>query len=666
MLIHIQDDIVRLQHCGLLDRLLKDKTTKNNIMWATDAYAHYGHEYERNEEIRPHLITGENVDIIKTRARKEFEQQNQRTRKRAEVFTPMWICQMMNDKLDEEWFGYPDAFFKGDRPTKEIRFFEKKRTWQDYVDSRRLEITCGEAPYLMSRYDVATGEIVPIEKRCGIFDRKLRVVNENTTTEEEWMRWAIRATQSTYGYEFQGDNLLIARINVLCTFEDFFQQRWNRKLTRKETEKIINIITWNLWQMDGLTNTIPYREAEPDFVQLSLFYDFEEDITKGAQPLCRVYDWRADRSGTFNGIKGGENKMKFDYIIGNPPYQDSTDTYNRQEPIYQYFYDSAETMTDKYCLISPARFLFNAGLTPKTWNQKMLNDDHIKVVYYNQDASQVFPNTMIKGGIAIVYRDATKSFGAIIDFIPDEDKRRLASYFTKDEKNFPSIMYGGRSDLKFNDEFLSDYPHSIEDRLKAIKKKHSGVTKLGPNEEYELKSSTLEVLEYAFTEDTPENPEQYYRILGLVNTKRVYRWIPRKYMTPRYNDNNIDSYKVFIPKAIGTGEYGEKISQPIISRPGESATPTFIGVGNFKTEVEAKNVSKYIKTKFVRALLGLMKITHDNIPSKWAYVPVQDFSNQSDIDWSKSIKDIDLQLYKKYGFGAKDIDFIESNVKEME
>ena len=101
MLIHIQDDIVRLQHRGLLDRLLKNKTTKNNIMWATDAYAHYGHEYERNEEIRPHLITGENVDIIKTRARKEFEQQNQRTRKRAEVFTPMWICQMMNDKLDE-------------------------------------------------------------------------------------------------------------------------------------------------------------------------------------------------------------------------------------------------------------------------------------------------------------------------------------------------------------------------------------------------------------------------------------------------------------------------------------------------------------------------------------------------------------------------------------
>ncbi len=113
LLIHIQDDIVRLQHCGLLDRMLRDKTTKNNIMWATDAYAHYGHDYERNEEIHLHLITGENIDIIKTRARKEFEQQNQRTRKRAEVFTPIWICRFMIDKADEEWFGYPDVFFQG-------------------------------------------------------------------------------------------------------------------------------------------------------------------------------------------------------------------------------------------------------------------------------------------------------------------------------------------------------------------------------------------------------------------------------------------------------------------------------------------------------------------------------------------------------------------------
>ena len=261
LLIHIQDDIVRLQHCGLLDRMLRDKTTKNNIMWATDAYAHYGHDYERNEEIHSHLITGENIDIIKTRARKEFEQQSSRTRKRAEVFTPLWICRFMNDKLDEEWFGYPNVFFKEDKPVSKVRFFEKKRTWQKYVDSKRLEITCGEAPYLMSRYDVANGELIPVGERCGILDRKLRVVTENTFDEAEWLQWATRAVQATYGYEFQGDNVLIARINILCTVEDYYRRKWNRELPKREQEKLANIITWNIWQMDGLTYTIPFREA---------------------------------------------------------------------------------------------------------------------------------------------------------------------------------------------------------------------------------------------------------------------------------------------------------------------------------------------------------------------------------------------------------------------
>lgn len=434
MLIHIQDDIVRLQHCGLLDRMLRDKTTKNNIMWATDAYARYGHDYERNEEIHPHLITGENIDIIKTRARKEFEQQNQRTRKRAEVFTPMWICRFMIDKADEEWFGYPDVFFKGEEPVNEIRFFEKRHTWQKYVDSKRLEITCGEAPYLMSRYDVATGEIVPIEKRCGILDRKLRVVGENTFDEDEWFTWAIRALQATYGYEFQGDNLLIARINMLCTFEDYLKQRWKRTLTQKEKEKIVNIITWNIWQMDGLTYTIPFREAQPDFVQLSLFYDFDEDITKGTQPKSRIYDWRADRSGTFIGIKEGENSMKFDFIIGNPPYQDETLGENKgfAPPIYNLFLDNAYEVADKVEMIHPARFLFNAGSTPKAWNKKMLNDSHFTVLRYESNASSVFPGTDIKGGVAISYYDKTKEFTPIGIFTPYEE---LNSILTKVLKN---------------------------------------------------------------------------------------------------------------------------------------------------------------------------------------------------------------------------------------
>ena len=419
MLIHIQDDIIRLQHCGLLDRMLRDKTTKNNIMWATDAYAHYGHDYERNEEIHSHLITGENIDIIKTRARKEFEQQSSRTRKRAEVFTPLWICRFMNDKLDEEWFGYPNVFFKEDKPVSKVRFFEKKRTWQKYVDSKRLEITCGEAPYLMSRYDVANGELIPVGERCGILDRKLRVVTENTFDEAEWLQWATRAVQATYGYEFQGDNVLIARINILCTVEDYYRRKWNRELPKREQEKLANIITWNIWQMDGLTYTIPFREAEPGFVQLSLFHDYNKDSVRATQPLCKIFDWRADRSGTFEGIKRGENSMKFDFIIGNPPYQEEQEGDNKTyaPPIYNLFLDNAYEVADKVEMIHPARFLFNAGSTPKAWNKKMLNDEHLKVLYYEEDASRIFSNTEIKAGVAITYRDINKDYGPIKVFI---------------------------------------------------------------------------------------------------------------------------------------------------------------------------------------------------------------------------------------------------------
>lgn len=360
--------------------------------------------------------------------------------------------------------------------------------------------------------------------------------------------------------------------------------------------------------------------------------------------------------------------MKFDYCIGNPPYQSTVDTYNRQEPIYPYFYDAAESIADKSLLISPARFLFDAGLTPKAWNRKMLSDEHIKVEYYNQNANEVFHNTDIKGGIAVVYRDANKNFGAIEEFIPDKTLRAISSHFKKNSAmNLPSIMYGGRSDLKFNDLFVSEHPESIDARLKAVQKKHPEVKKLAPNEEYEIKSSAFETLENFLLDNEPEDKEKYYKILGLKSGKRTFKWVERRYMTPRYpNRNNIDKYKVLFPEANGNGVFGEVLSQPIVLNPMESATPTFISIGAFDTLNEAENTLKYIKTKFVRALLGLIKKTQHTAPSNWAYVPVQDFSDKSDIDWNKSISGIDQQLYRKYRLLPEEINYIEEKVKEME
>lgn len=323
MVINIQDDILKISSLGLLGKILQDKTTKKNIMWATDAYAELGREYSRDEEIREELISGINVSVIKTRARKAMEAQAERTKAHAEVFTPLWVCNMMNNHIDEVWFGRKDVFNmyghpgvkENDpeehfivEPTEHIEF-NNAEDWKRYVDSRRLEITCGEAPYLVSRYDVESGEYIPVPKRIGILDRKLRVVNENAADEEEWLVWAKRAFQATYGYEFQGDNLLIARVNLLMTYDDYLRERWKRKPTKMELSKMITVIDWNIWQMDGLTGTIPYSRAQEQYRQMTVF-DMHGDGIKtepeNRQPLCRIYDWRGDNSLEFVKLQRSE------------------------------------------------------------------------------------------------------------------------------------------------------------------------------------------------------------------------------------------------------------------------------------------------------------------------------------------------------------------------
>ena len=223
MVINIQDDILRLHGMGLLNRLLADKATKGSILWATDAYAELGEWYSPGNEIRPQRITGDNSDLIKTRARRAMEQRTERTRQHAEVFTPLWVVKKMNDFADVQWFGRKDGIYKY---TDDGRiYFSKQKHWKLYVDARRMEITCGEAPFLATRYDVETGEAIPVEDRIGLLDRKLRAVSENARDIDEWKEWAFRAVQSVYGYELQGDNLLIARVNILCTVEEHMVQR---------------------------------------------------------------------------------------------------------------------------------------------------------------------------------------------------------------------------------------------------------------------------------------------------------------------------------------------------------------------------------------------------------------------------------------------------------
>ena len=311
------DDLLNISsvHIALvLKLLLRDKTTLKNIVWGTSSYEDLGPEYGERCQITVDQVKGFFSTDIRPRAAKNADAQAERTKKKAEVFTPSWICNKMNNYCDEEWFGRKDVFNIEDgqtwTPTEGKIEFPEGKTWKDYVDSRRLEITCGEAPYIVSRYDTSTGEIIPLQRRIGMLDRKLRVVNENAPNQFEWFRWVTRAYQSVYGYEFQGDNLLIARINLINTFMDYIHGRWYRSPAGTELKNIANIIAWNFWQMDGLTNTVPFSEIpqpKKEKEQLTMFDDEEPEETPAV--ACRVFDWRSDRSIFFTDIKReGERK----------------------------------------------------------------------------------------------------------------------------------------------------------------------------------------------------------------------------------------------------------------------------------------------------------------------------------------------------------------------
>ena len=294
----------------LLEILLKDNSSGKNIIWATNDYASNGEGFSADDQILPDLITGENGELIKPRTEKTKEEKLARIRDKAEVFTPSWICNQMNNLVDEAWFRRKNPFnVEGDKTWKakkdKIRF-PKDKTWKDYVRDTRLEITCGEAPFLVSRYDTVSGNIIPVKDRIGLLDRKLRVVSENTTTRKQWDFWATEAVKSIYGFDWQGDNVLLARENLLFTFCDYHEKKFRRYPSKEQFRRIAEIISWNIWQMDGLKFVIPnscHETSEP------LFGDEEElmpcpgcqnnDFNKHNGIYCYVMDWKVGKKVKF-------------------------------------------------------------------------------------------------------------------------------------------------------------------------------------------------------------------------------------------------------------------------------------------------------------------------------------------------------------------------------
>lgn len=307
----------------LLEILLKDHSSNKNIIWATDNYAFRGKGYYPHDHIALKSITGRNGLVIKPRVKKSKKEQNKRIKDKAEVFTPSWICNAQNNLVDEAWFGRKNVFNvenqeqKTWQVVKDKIIFPEGRTWQDYVKENRLEISCGEAPYLVSRYDTVTGEWLETNNRIGLLDRKLRIINENVDNEKDWHDWAVVAFKSIYGFEWQGDSLLIARENLLFTFIDYYVDRFENYPIKEYLEEIAKILSWNIWQMDGLKFVIPDSCKPAPKLQMSFFNDDESEECPGCKKnnnskhtgiYCKIMNWETKRSIKFTSLIGGKTK----------------------------------------------------------------------------------------------------------------------------------------------------------------------------------------------------------------------------------------------------------------------------------------------------------------------------------------------------------------------
>ena len=607
---------------AVLQALLRDHATGNNIFWATHDYEALGSAYDYHAEILPRLITGEHGMVIRPRVLKSKANQTDRSKDMAEVFTPSWVVRKMVDYVD---IG---------------------------VATCCLELTCGEAPFLVSRYDATSGEPICIGERVGVLDRKLRLVNALQLSDTEWLAQVRLAFQTTYGYEWQGDSLLLARENLLYTFVDYYEARFGSCPDVALLQDFAEIISWNLWQMDGLTYRMPQekQEAQPQ-AELRLF---DEAPAPPPVPLCKIKDWQKGNTIKVNDIKKRQTKnqdiMKFDVIIGNPPYQEERTGDNKQfaPPVYNYFIDEAQKIGDIVELIHPARFLFNAGRTPREWNEKMLNDEHFKILKYQQESSLIFGNSVeIKGGVAISYRDSNKTFGAIRQFTSYEELNSILHKVisTPGFIGLDTVFYlQSKFDL---DKLYADYPE-FESVIGS-----DGRDKRFRNNIFEKIGIFTESA--SSDEDVP--------VYGVINNKRVWRYLPIKYFD--LTQENLLKWKVLVARVNGVGVLGEVLSSPEICGPRKGYTQTFLGIGAFDSKGEAESCLRYIKTRFCRAMLGVLKITQMNSKDVWRYVPLQDFTPSSDIDWSKSIAEIDEQLFNKYGLDEQERNFIRTKVKEM-
>lgn len=385
---------------------------------------------------------------------------------------------------------------------------------------------------------------------------------------------------------------------------------------------------------------VGYRDAN---VNTRYFEDLINQLKDKRK--CESFIKKVHQGKTYWNRKEDDN-MKFNAVVGNPPYQEEGKN-TRSNPIYPYFWDASIEISDLVSLIMPGRFLFNAGQTSKEWNEKTLNNTHTKVISYFPNSQEIFPTTDIKGGITILLHDSSKNYEPIKQFTPYSSLNSVLQKI-QNETGIDSII-ASQGLFRFSKKAITEHPEI----LKAS----------GEGTGTKIVSSSVNKLNLVFFTKMPTNDStKYLKFLSRNNGKREYFYISREYVE---ENNYINCYKVFLPEANSTGKFGEALTLPNIGFPNEGTSDTFLCAGRFKSESECKNFISYFKTKFFRALLGARKVTHHCPPQVWGNIPLQNFTPNSDIDWSQSIDDIDKQLFKKYGLTQEEIDFINANVKPM-
>lgn len=633
---------------AVLDTLLKDKSTGKNIIWATDPPEElqtvmYEPVTDRSQITTQQLVLT-HYEVVLPRMMKQTDTQQQRTRKKGEVFSPAWVCNKMNNALDADWFSglgagetagqftveLPQGWQTVETPVQFPACGGKTPAWVQYVQSRRLEVTCGEAPFLASRYDAATGEMIPVARRIGILDRKLRVVSENAATEDEWRKYATHAVQSTYGYEYQGDNLLLARVNLLLTYAEHLQARWQRKPTKEELQPIANIISWNLWQMDGLHLSVPGGKPQPETEQLDLFSMFGAAEPQPPTVSCKVKNWRKGSHGTtqnFETIQEGSTSMKFDYVIGNPPYQISDGGAGvSATPIYNRFIEAIKTThPGAICLIIPAKW-YSGGKGLDKFRGEMLGDRHISTLVDYSNSLDVFPNVDVAGGVCyFVWKEA---YNGKCKYTNYRNGKATTAY--RDLNEFQTFIR---------------YPVASE-IVKKVK------------EDGELTLDKVVSSRKPFGLATTAKPMKTGDITLRYNGGRG----PYKSTEIRVGTEMIDQWKIIISRLTAEhagqpakdGKY-RVLSTMELLKPGEICSETYLVAGAFDSKEEATNYMDYLKTQFVRFLILQIAMTQQLSKASFAFVPCQDFTRK----WT------DKQLFERYDLSSEEVNYIQGMIKEM-